>query len=529
MAISIKAQPRFQSNPAYNPIVYVFDSTEKSRAAFRYIVELYDQTGGAKIADFRIAPRTGDGYGYIDVSGILKNYVDKALVFNTDYDATNSTAFRYRIHIGEEYLLTAGYDNVVDVGGFLTFQRFTSPHGLTPLDIGSTIEARNTFQFYNDGRQRVNGFHVIKSIPSGFEIQTTTPWSLVSGPIVWSQLQGLWNFAGRRNFIAPTITRLTGIVLNQALSLDQYKTNIDLLFPAWRLNGISHSLMTNMPETEFSATVSQHAFLHAYNESPNIVNFVYFENSNGGVYRRAFTSPNLPIVTAFAVGPGNLGAPVQLSGPVGPVIQSNTEWYDVYVAGSVGNRLCKKYRFNLDRRCKINDIQILFMDRQSSWLSYSFQLRQTENIETNKMTYRQETPKVSTPGWVTIQRTDKGTQTFHSSFKKRHVLNTNWMNDAMSVYFEELLTSPYTYINYGDGEWYGCQVEDGTFETLRYKNERLIRKTISVYASIDAPVQDAGTITQYIGRGYNLGSGFTPPGPGDITPPPPDDSIIGTK
>ena len=158
------------------------------------------------------------------------------------------------------------------------------------------------------------------------------------------------------------------------------------------------------------------------------------------------------------------------------------------------------------------------MDRKSSWLSYAFQLRAQENIETEKKTYRKEIPKINTPSWVTIERDDRGTQTFHSSFKKRYILNTNWMNDDMSVYFEELLTSPYTYINFGDGKWYGCQVEDGTFETVRYKNERLIRKTITVYPSIESPVQDASTITPFIGVGYNIGDGFVDPAPDEWNP-----------
>jgi hypothetical protein len=158
------------------------------------------------------------------------------------------------------------------------------------------------------------------------------------------------------------------------------------------------------------------------------------------------------------------------------------------------------------------------MDRKSSWLSYSFQLRSNESITTTKSTYRKEIPKEVTPSWVTLQRTDRGTQTFHSEFRKTRVLRTDWMNDAMSLYFEELLTSPYTFINFGDGKWYACQVEDGTFETIRYKNERLISKTINVFASIESPVQSASTITPYIGLGYNLSDGYKEPSPADWNP-----------
>jgi hypothetical protein len=189
------------------------------------------------------------------------------------------------------------------------------------------------------------------------------------------------------------------------------------------------------------------------------------------------------------------------------------------VANTAGTWLSKKYRIDLDRRCRIEDIQILFMDRKSSWGSYAFQLRKLENVTTEKTLWRKEIPKVITPGWVTMDRADSGLSVLHSKIKKTWQLNTNWMNDAMSVYFEELLSSPYCYINFGDGKWYSCLVEDGTYQTLRYKNERLIRKTISCYASLDTPVQDAGTITPYIGQGFNLRDGFQGATPADLVLP----------
>jgi hypothetical protein len=54
------------------------------------------------------------------------------------------------------------------------------------------------------------------------------------------------------------------------------------------------------------------------------------------------------------------------------------------------------------------------------------------------------------------------------------------MNDKMSVLFEELLTSPYTWIKTEPGLYYPCIVKETAFEVERQKNKNLIRKTITV-------------------------------------------------
>ena len=523
MAITIISQPRSQYNPAYNPLVWVFDSNLKSSPSFRYIVEIWTSLSPVvKVAELKIAPRNGDGYGYVDVSGIVKNYVDKSFpplngIYDSDFDAGSNTVWNFFIKFGEEYLYNVNYLGVFNVGGFMTFKT-TAPHGLNSTSVGSTIKATNSFQNYNDSRNNLNGFWTVKDVSVADEIQTTTPWGVATGNPVSNNCPGQIVFANRqtvRNFTIPTPNQM---VINAALSLDQYKDYVDAAVSPWTDNSAAGELLTNMPYTEFTATLDQYAYIHAFTQPTNAgVQWVYFQNSNGDIFRRNFPGGS-QYAKGFAVGPGNFGTLTPVSGTL-PLIKPNTTFYDVWVSNGVGTWQSRGYRFNLDRRCAINPIQILFMDRKSSWLSYAFQLRQKESIETIKSQYRKEIPKTITPGWVTLDRSDAGTTTFHSRFIKRFELNSNWMNDAMSVYFEELLTSPYTYINWGDGKWYSVQVEPGTYETMRYKNERLIRKTITVYKSIEDPVQDASTITPFIGKGYNLEDGFIEVGQGDIIIP----------
>ena len=62
---------------------------------------------------------------------------------------------------------------------------------------------------------------------------------------------------------------------------------------------------------------------------------------------------------------------------------------------------------------------------------------------------------------------------------KQYTLNTNWMTLEMNQYFEELLTSPETYIKI-DGTYQACIIKESSFETVRQRGRKLIRKTIKV-------------------------------------------------
>ena len=80
---------------------------------------------------------------------------------------------------------------------------------------------------------------------------------------------------------------------------------------------------------------------------------------------------------------------------------------------------------------------------------------------------------------TTLQLRDAGKTIYNVDLTTELELNTNWMNDEMSVLFEELITSPYTYIKV-DGIYYPCIVKETAFEVERQKNKNLIRKTVTV-------------------------------------------------
>jgi hypothetical protein len=132
----------------------------------------------------------------------------------------------------------------------------------------------------------------------------------------------------------------------------------------------------------------------------------------------------------------------------------------------------------IDKRCKIEDYEIVFMDRLGSMVSYAFQLRAAERGTIVRTDYKQQLGGIVGDKW-TYNTFDRGTTNINTQVDKTLTLNTDWMNDDMSVYFEELLTSPKTFLKV-DGIYVACNVVDAAFEVTRQKNKNLIRKTITV-------------------------------------------------
>jgi hypothetical protein len=169
-----------------------------------------------------------------------------------------------------------------------------------------------------------------------------------------------------------------------------------------------------------------------------------------------------------------------------------------FIEKSAGcTEITERLRIYINRDCPINQTQILFMDRLGSWSSYAFPLRTLESGNVEKRQFRKEAGDISLPNskWQ-YNSYDKGLSSFHIQHYKEFTLNTDFIPDCMSVYFEELRTSPYTYVKFdGDIEqgfdpnkWYAVEILDRQWTTTRSKNKKLIRYTIRVRTSIDNPI-----------------------------------------
>jgi hypothetical protein len=149
------------------------------------------------------------------------------------------------------------------------------------------------------------------------------------------------------------------------------------------------------------------------------------------------------------------------------------------------------YEIKIDRRPVITQYNILFLDRMGSWSSFAFQLKTYEKLNIKRETYNKDVPGfVSGAEWQ-YKSYEQGNVNFNTQVSKTIDLNTNWMTEAQAYYFQELVTSPQTYIapvtfvscEYVLGEYISCNVMNNSFDIDTVRNKHLIRQQLQVRLS----------------------------------------------
>jgi len=478
MAITNQGRPT-PIAPGYNPLVYYVDSTNKNQPAFRYLFQVY--SGSTLLADLKIAPRPVDGIGYADVSKIIQNQLPGYFINPTATTWANVDAgsvAEYTVQFGESYATAWPFIDYIFMSG-ATGISGTTAH---PFVIGDQVrlELNST---YNDFRDALNGYFTVTAIPDVYSFQLNLSW-IGSG----AATPGNAFYADARKTNFTGLSSATTIVYNEAMKVSEFQSFMSTYptVPDFVLTGSTSKFLTNIPRTGFYATPTQHLGINAFDNKTNNAALCYFQNSNGDIFNKSISSTAARI-KQIACGPANAGTLTTISGTAG-LIKDDTEWYDVWTTNTSSGQTSEKLRIYIDNRCVINDVEVVFMDRSGSAVSFAFQNRIFESITTQKETLRREFGTNTPSKGFTFNTFDEGMSTYASQYNNSYELNTNWMTDEMSVYFEELLSSPKTYVRWADGKWYACQIDNGSFQTERSKNQRLIKKKISIKFSIDNPV-----------------------------------------
>ena len=167
----------------------------------------------------------------------------------------------------------------------------------------------------------------------------------------------------------------------------------------------------------------------------------------------------------------------------GALIEDDVDSYEYWYADSTGTQHSQKYQIILDRRCKINDFEVAFLDRRGTISSFGFQLRERLNGTVKKETYNQHIEGSVTALEWGYEAQAQGHKVVNPRVDEIYELNTNYMNENESNYFAELVSSPFTAIKIDD-VYYSCIVQDTGYEKQHAKNTTLIRKTVRVKLSV---------------------------------------------
>lgn len=482
MSQTLLSSPQVIS-PAYNPLIFEVESTNSNLSGFKFIFDVYESGTTNKIGEYKVLPFAG--YGKEDLSKLLQSKVswDLQTVITSFYAALNSY-YLYDVKIGEEYIAEFSYTSSL-----------TNASGNVQINVNNTFASGDQVVITQaDGgvaNPQLEGLHTVISA-TGSAVVVNVSWSTITD----AAIDGVVKYADNRKVITRDIIELVGYMAYNAafrwLDWSVYDSN------DYKLNAPTSMWLTNQPTSDFNCTLGQDLYLNLIN--PKGTHQIVFENSNGVTFTKEIVS--LDEIVQVPVGPNNHGILVG----TGDLIDNTVQWYDVWFNNSstLQQQDSVKYRITLDRRVLISEYHILFLDRMGSWSSFAFQLKSYERGDVTREVYNQDvTGYVNASGNWTYNTEEFGFRTINTNVVKSFDLNTNWMSENMAQYFEELITSPQTFlkiVNYVTTEggiplidedgcpihvpestlYQPCIVNNNQYEVFKQRNKNLIKQSISV-------------------------------------------------
>lgn len=473
MAITVLSQPQ-ELQAGYNPVKFYLDSTNKNERGFRYVVEVYE--GVTKLFEQRYPPRPVDGYADVDISRLVADYLSATIPFdNTTFLRADGHFLKYDIKFGEEYIVEWEFDDYGLNGTFQggntgLFQSPTvTPH---PFVVGDQVRVK-TNATYTDNRASLNGLFTVVGIEDAYDfvisLNDVGSFPATPGTVVFAD--------GRKTIFRDLESIEDLVVFNGTLDL---KSFIDWNSDLYKLNAITDARwLTNAPQG-FRIKPDSDVWLSFWRNGETGVRYIV-RNSNGDIFRCVISGGSNNIIDLYYLLSTDL---IALSGSL-PVIKDDTQWVTMKIELTSGED-SESFKFNIDRRCTIEDYDIVFMDWLGSFLPFSFSLRSEDMMSIERKQYNKKFGDYADGDFV-VNTYDSGHTPFYHDATETKLLRTNYLTDAESVYFKELMTSGWTYIKI-NGDYYRCTVEVNSHNTIRQKNKNLIRYDVTVKYSMQTPI-----------------------------------------
>jgi hypothetical protein len=462
--------------PAYNPIKYIYSSTNVLLGGFKYIFDVYESGTSNKIAEYRVMPTYGTGFGEIDLSKLLQSFVsyDLNLTNTSAYNATNSH-FEYDLHVGEEYLTTTSYSLPLTFSGvnvqinvantFLVGDQINISQALPGPTANPNLEGLFTVLVANPT------FIVVNSL-----------WALITnastgGDITYAD--------GRKTVTRDLLLDRNNFVFNGAFKWVDWPSYD---YQDYMLNGFQDQFLTSLPPANYFATLSQDLWLNAVADgSPTPPDTMVFENDGGNIFEKNVTAT--AHVSGISVGPNNFGTLTLVFG-TGNLIEPTTTFYTVSYERN-GFPSSKKYKINIDRRIRTTEYSILFLDKLGSWGSFAFTLNSYEKgTVTREQFNRDVAGYINGSNQWDYALTDRGITNTYVSTDTTIDLATDFMTIDMATYFTELISSPFTFVKQASyavdcddpisTDYISCNIITSDFQVYNQRNKNLIKQNITI-------------------------------------------------
>ena len=148
------------------------------------------------------------------------------------------------------------------------------------------------------------------------------------------------------------------------------------------------------------------------------------------------------------------------------------------------------YTFNFqvaDPCSQFEPITVSFLNQYGVKDYYTFDRRNTYNVNSKRQEYYKSNNTWSEANFA-INPYDGGATTFSSQIQTNITLSTDWMNDDVSQWLEELYTSPSVQL-YINGSWEPCVITSNNYEQKTYSRNRMFQHILTVKYANNKQVQ----------------------------------------
>ena len=464
MATTIIAQPPVLM-PAYNPIKYIIDNTNKNEPGFRYIFTIYPAAGSHipanVVAQYRVLPVFSTGYGEQDISRLMQSLV----TWNFAPGQVNESWYLYDIDLGYEFIDNIDYTSALTIDGLNTNIAYTA-HGFQVGDQVVIVQA--------DGgvaNPALEGLHtVIYAAANDFTVNVL--WTTIGDP----DINGNVSYADQRKTQVLDDELIEDQeVFNGAYSLGIYAQGsfpsaayLGTLDPSYALTSLTN------PNDSFAvaASITDNIFYLMCRVYSGVEYILQYYDSQGNAIGQ--DSPYNPTDGLYNF-------------PVNTATHSITEDFYITIKANDVAGTEFEYYFSYDNRCAINEDILYYLDRMGSWQSFNFQLKTYEKGQISREMYNQHVDGQVTDGQWVYSPDAMGSKTYNINVSNTLDLNTNWMDQYNANRFQELLTSPQVFY-YNGTDTRACTIEATSFENFRQRNKNLIKQSVTIKLALNTPI-----------------------------------------
>lgn len=469
MATTIQSKPIGGGtlSPAYNPIVWSLLSGNINLPGFRYVVDLKE--GSTVLSRLELPPIAPSGYTAFDASTILSNFVTHQNInTNVTGDHASESYIGYGFDVFERYQVSYGWTGISQSNSSLNYSAYTQLEfqSSTPFQPNDQIQ-----NFVTGVDQLLAGILTVIDVINDTTIVVNRQWSQLMGTGI---TVGDAIYADGRKFTSEAVVEQpTNFAFNGALKhvdLKDYNSSQFAMGSVFLGDFLSY-----LPKT-FTVRENTSLGMNFYN-GINTTNRRLIITNGVTTKFLQFTTTNKPLIY-LALGPGNINESsfTLLSGPAATLTSGGSQFYEAYVANSSNGQLSARYRFNIDYTCsKFDDYCVVFLDRLGSLGAFSFIYNNVISEDVTKEIHNTQIGSYLTGNWSFGAEEASFSPTFIEA-KKRIQLTTSWLTQDESDYFNQLITSPKTWINIG-GEFYPLNVITSTAvreDKRRTKNIRYV-------------------------------------------------------